>query len=50
VFTKDLNIFEYVHVSVNVPTFHSASVRFCGWSLFWFNFPHYLVQLTTRMG
>jgi len=42
VFTTDLNIFEYVHASVNILTCHSASVRFCGRSLFWFNFPLYL--------
>jgi len=40
VFTTDLNIFEYVHASVSIPTFDSALVRFCGRSLFWFNFPH----------
>jgi len=50
VFTTDLNIFEHVHVSVNIPTFHSALARFCGRSLFWFNFPHHLVQLTPRTG
>jgi len=50
VFTTDLNIFEYVHASANIPRFHSASIRFCGRYLFWFNFPHYLVQLTPRMG
>jgi len=50
VFTTDFNIFEYVHASVNIPTFHSALVRFCDRSLFWFNFPQYLVQLTPRMG
>jgi len=40
VLTTNLNIFEYVHASVNIPTFHSASVRFCGRYLFWFNLPH----------
>jgi len=50
VFTTDLNIVEYVHASVNIPTFHFALVPFCGRSLFWFNFPHYLVHLTPRMG
>jgi len=40
VFTTDLNIFEYVHASENIPTFHSASVRFCGRFLFCFNLPH----------
>ena len=50
VFTMDLNIFEYVHTSVNIPTFRSALTRFCGRSLFWLNFPHYLFQLTPRMG
>jgi len=50
VFTTGLTIFEYVHASANVPTFHSALVRFCGRSSFWFNSPRYLVQLTTRMG
>jgi len=50
VFTTDLNIFEYVNTSVNIPTLHSASVCFCGRYIVWFNFPHYLVQLTPRMG
>jgi len=49
-FPTDLNIFKYVHASVNIPTFHFASVRFCGRYLFWFNFPHYLVPLTPRLG
>jgi len=50
VFTTDLNIFEYVYASVNIPTFHYAPVRFCDRFLFWFNFPHYLVHLTPRIG
>jgi len=33
-FTTDLNIFEQVNANVNIPTFHSASGRFCGRSLF----------------
>jgi len=41
VFTTDLNIIKYVHASVNIPTFHSASVRFSEISLFRFNFPHH---------
>jgi len=50
VFTTDLNIFEYVHASVNIPTFHSASVRFCGRYIFWFDVSHYPVQLTLAWG
>ena len=52
VFTTDLNIFEYVHASVNIPTFHFASVLIL-WHIFilvpvsplpgsiypWFNLP-----------
>ena len=55
VFTTDLNIFEYVHASVNIPTFHSALARFCGRSLLfssfpttWFNLPHAWGELNRK--
>jgi len=35
---------------MNFPRFRSPSVRLCGVSSFRFNFPHYLVQLTPRVG
>ena len=50
VFTSDLHIFEYVHLSVNFPPLRSASVRLCGVSSFRFNFPHYLVPHTPSVG